>query len=74
MIKRIIGYIITIAILVVVVLVAINAGSYKSLLPDTLFSSSAVEAVGNQEQKEQKEHQATAADPSQEGSDVAEDK
>lgn len=71
MIKRIIGYIITIAILVVVVLVAINAGSYKSLLPDTLFSSSAVEAVGNQEQKE---HQATAADPSQEGSDVAEDK
>ena len=42
MIKRIIGYIITIVVLGVLVFVALNAGNYKSLLPEDLFSPSAV--------------------------------
>ncbi|MBR4995275.1 MAG: hypothetical protein IKY82_04370 [Alistipes sp.] len=41
MIKRIIGYIITIVVLGVLVFVVLNAGNYKSLLPEDLFSPSA---------------------------------
>lgn len=38
MIKKIIGVIATIAILALVVMTAIGAGSYKSMLPEDLFS------------------------------------
>ena len=45
MIKKIIGILATIAILALIVMTAIGAGSYKSMLPDDLFSRSVEDAV-----------------------------
>lgn len=47
MIKKIIGILATIAILALIVMTAIGAGSYKSMLPEDLFSRS-VEGVVEQ--------------------------
>lgn len=43
MIKRIIGVLATIAIIVIVVFTALNYGGYKSMLPEDLFGGSGVE-------------------------------
>lgn len=40
MIKRIIGVLATIAIIVIVVFTALNCGGYKSMLPEDLFGGS----------------------------------
>ena len=45
MIKKIIGILATIAILALIVMTAIGAGSYKSMLPEDLFSRSEEDAV-----------------------------
>ena len=45
MIKKIIGILATIAILALIVMTAIGAGSYKSMLPEDLFSRSVEDAV-----------------------------
>ena len=46
MIKRVIGIVASLAILALIVFTVLGAGSYKSMLPETLFSSDeAVEAV-----------------------------
>ena len=42
MIKRIIGILATLAVIVIVVFTALNCGSYKSMLPEDLFGSSGV--------------------------------
>lgn len=45
MIKKIIGILATIAILALIVMTAIGAGSYKSMLPEDLFSRTVDDAV-----------------------------
>ena len=45
MIKKIIGILATIAILALIVMTAIGVGSYKSMLPEDLFSRSVEDAV-----------------------------
>lgn len=45
MIKKIIGILATIAILALIVITAIGAGSYKSMLPEDLFSRSVEDVV-----------------------------
>jgi hypothetical protein len=45
MIKKIIGILATIAILALIVMTAIGAGSYKSMLPEDLFSRSVEDVV-----------------------------
>jgi hypothetical protein len=45
MIKKIIGILATIAILALIVMTAIGAGSYKSMLPEDLFSRTVEDAV-----------------------------
>ncbi|MBQ2033685.1 MAG: hypothetical protein II217_04825 [Alistipes sp.] len=45
MIKRIIGALFAFITIAVIVLVAINFGNYKSLLPADLFSAQSVEAA-----------------------------
>lgn len=45
MIKKIIGILSTIAILALIVMTAIGAGSYKSMLPEDLFSRNVEDAV-----------------------------
>ena len=45
MIKKSIGILATIAILALIVMTAIGAGSYKSMLPEDLFSRSEEDAV-----------------------------
>lgn len=45
MIKKIIGILATIAILALIVMTAIGAGSYKSMLPEDLFSRTIEDAV-----------------------------
>ena len=44
MIKKIIGILATIAILALIVMTAIGAGSYKSMLPEDLFTKTEVVA------------------------------
>ena len=56
MIKKIIGILATIAILALIVMIAIGAGSYKSMLPEDLFSRTVEDAV------EQAEPSADAAE------------
>lgn len=51
MIKRVIGIVASLAILALIVFTVLGAGSYKSMLPETLFSSDkAVEAVAEEVQ------------------------
>ena len=57
MIKKIIGILATIAILALIVMTAIGAGSYKSMLPEDLFSRTVDDAV------EQAEPSAEVAQP-----------
>ena len=45
MIKKIIGALFTLATIAVIIFVAINFGSYKSLLPADLFSPKSIETV-----------------------------
>lgn len=45
MIKKIIGGLFAVAVVVVIVFTAIGAGSYKSMLPEDLFKRSAEPAV-----------------------------
>ena len=45
MIKKIIGILATIAILALIVMTAIGAGSYKSMLPEDLFSRTVEDVV-----------------------------
>jgi hypothetical protein len=45
MIKKIIGILATIAILALIVMTAIGAGSYKRMLPEDLFSRSVEDVV-----------------------------
>lgn len=45
MIKRIIGGLFAVAVIVVIAFVAIGAGSYKSMLPEDLFQREAEPAV-----------------------------
>lgn len=45
MIKKIIGILATIAILALILMTAIGAGSYKSMLPEDLFSRSVEDVV-----------------------------
>ena len=45
MIKKIIGILATIAILALIVMTAIGAGSYKSMLPEDLFYRSVEDVV-----------------------------
>ena len=45
MIKKIIGILATIAILALIVMTAIGAGSYKSMLPEDMFSRTVEDAV-----------------------------
>lgn len=45
MIKKIIGILATLAILALIVMTAIGAGTYKSMLPEDLFSSQAQDNV-----------------------------
>ena len=45
MIKKIIGILATIAILALIVMTGIDAGSYKSMLPEDLFSRTVEDAV-----------------------------
>lgn len=48
MIKKIIGVLAALAILVLIVFTAIGVGTYKSMLPEELFSKVSVEKVEQQ--------------------------
>ena len=45
MIKKIIGIILSLAVVAVMVFALLGAGTYRSMLPDDLFSAESAEAV-----------------------------
>ena len=64
MIKRVIGIIASLAILALIVFTVLGAGSYKSMLPETLFSSDkAVEAVVEEVAEEVQDDVTEGAEP-----------
>lgn len=64
MIKRVIGIVASLAILALIVFTVLGAGSYKSMLPETLFSSDkAVEAVVEEVAEEVQDDVTEGAEP-----------
>ncbi len=64
MVKKIIGIIAALAIVALVVMTALGAGSYKSMLPEDLFSGSSQSDM--EQVVEQTEATTTDAEPSAE--------
>lgn len=79
MIKRIIGGLFAVAVIVVIAFTAIGAGSYKSMLPEDLFQREAepaaevVEPVAEESAEEVEMQDSVEMDNASESVEVAED-